>query len=235
MRRTTAVLLLTFVSPALSGCGTIQKGNGRIGKHREPEVICGPQIITGYTVPQWGVLSATPAHCCLPNPAIVEQFGLIETVPSTEVVRQPTMPAPPAPEGQRPPQPTIIQQGNPDRNESLSQAPAPESDSSPQTARPATGLIGGSDLSPAAPPATRIDRSPSDGVGNGNVIPMPRPSVPRPPVESRLPDLPSLPNAPAPAPNTEQPLAQAEPTWNTEQLPTVPEYSTADLFYYELD
>lgn len=70
---------LVFIPTLSLGCALKQSERTRLHK---PEVICGPPIEFGYTVPQWSVLPANPATCCLPGTPTLPQFdglGLIET------------------------------------------------------------------------------------------------------------------------------------------------------------
>ncbi len=207
--------LLLLCSPfGFAGCGVLDKHSSRSD---EPEVVCGSQVAASYTVPQWGVLPATPAACCLPVCVDHSQFSMVESVPQPAPDRTEPKPQEPwdghagGPNGLNPgPLESPAETPNPNRasgdlipenpinrdgNDVLT-TPSPSDDSEPWTSVPQD------------PPRTDASFDPS---GQGNELPAP-------------PDIPAI-----QLPTVDVPQATS---WEEADLPTVPQMSDGDLFQF---
>lgn len=79
MSRLLKLATLVFIPTLSLGCAVKNSNRARLHK---PDVICGPPIEFGYTVPQWNVLPAKSAACCLASSQTLSEYeglGLIET------------------------------------------------------------------------------------------------------------------------------------------------------------
>ncbi|GAB5405597.1 MAG: hypothetical protein Aurels2KO_38280 [Aureliella sp.] len=229
--------LILCLPISLTGCGVLDRT--RDSKHKQPEIICGPQITANYTVPQWGVLPATPAACCLPYCVDHSQFSLIESVPITKpnagdglrdqglrfdspvdgLQSDPTALTPGMlespvviPNPSRPPvaEPPLLSP-TADSPESMPFAPSPSDVTEPRTLLPSGELPSG-DLPNGAPERSQRQVPPAaDAIMQDEGAPA-------------LPEVPRI-----QLPNVDQPQATS---WGDADLPAVPYVADEDLFRY---
>lgn len=207
---------LLLIPSICVGCAIKQSDRNGLKKQ---EVICGPQIAANYTVPQWGVLPATSAPCCLPTEQEVSYYEEFQSIVAPSII--PGIDAQPYNGADQPP--SLPEETQPEASVKKPAILAPGLIESP-TAQPVAPAI---DLPPPLPTP-----SPSD-VNLRNDVPLDgNPSEAGIPTGSFKPDL-NLPQIQPPEvqlpqvelPQIDLPAEQQRPQvqiWNDFDLPTVP-------------
>lgn len=205
MSRKLNLASLLLIPSIGTGCAFKQPDRAQLKKN---EVICGPQITANYTVPQWGVLPATSAACCLPMGQGESHYEEYQSIVAPSIIpgidaqphdgadSQPSLPERSQSEGNVK-KPAILAPG-------LIEQPIAQAIELPQP--PPTGspsdVNRNSDALPYQPPNEFIAPSANQ--------PQPDPLIELPQIKPPQMDLPA-----------ERQLPQAQ-NWNESNLPTVP-------------